>query len=93
MREKHELGVKLNIFTEVKFEAITDKGIVITTKEGDKHTIEADTIMLALGEKPKDELARELEGKIPEIHLIGDCSKPFGIMEAIHDGTRVGRAI
>ncbi len=81
------------ILTNVKFEEITDKGVVITTKEEYKRTIEADTIMLALGSVPKDELAKKLEGKVPEIHLIGDCSKPYGLMEAIHDGSRVGRAI
>jgi 2,4-dienoyl-CoA reductase-like NADH-dependent reductase (Old Yellow Enzyme family)/thioredoxin reductase len=81
------------IFTKVKLEEITEKGVIVITKEGEKRTFEADTIMLALGAKPKNDLYKKLEGKVPEIHVIGDCSKPFGIMEAIQDGAKIGRNI
>ena len=84
---------KTPIFTSVKINEITEKGVAITTKEGEKRTFEADTVMLALGAKPKNELAEKLAGKVPEIHLIGDCSSPFGIMEAIQAGAQVGRVI
>ncbi|NLW90367.1 MAG: FAD-dependent oxidoreductase, partial [Syntrophomonadaceae bacterium] len=84
---------KAEILTNVKFEEIKDKGIVITTKEGQKRTIDADNIILAMGQEPKNELARKLEGKVPEIHVIGDCLQPLGIMEAIDAGAKVAREI
>ncbi|GAI43584.1 unnamed protein product, partial [marine sediment metagenome] len=34
-----------------------------------------------------------LEGKVPEIYPIGDCREPHLILEAIADGSRIGRAI
>jgi hypothetical protein len=39
------------------------------------------------------ELIHDLTGRVPEIYLAGDCLERGGIMEAIHDGARIGRAI
>lgn len=83
----------VTLLTEVRYEEITDRGLVITDKEGKRRTIEADTIVLAAGATPNTELFESLEGKVPEIHLAGDCLKPRRIMDAIHDGARLGREI
>lgn len=34
-----------------------------------------------------------LQGKVPEIHLIGDCREPHLILEAIHEGFRTALTI
>jgi len=81
------------MFTEAKYEEITDKGLTITTKEGERKTIEADTIVPALPLTPNTKLFKALEGKVPEVYLIGDANEPHLIMEAIADGSRIGRAI
>ena len=83
----------VTMMTGVKYEEITDKGIVIITKEGTKQTIEADTIALITGLAPNVELFKALEGKVPEIHRIGDCEQPGLIVNAIHAGSHIGRAI
>ncbi len=49
--------------------------------------------MFASDDRRNDELAQALKGTSATVHVIGDCSKPIGIMEAIHDGSRVGREI
>ena len=51
----------------VKYEEITDKGLIITTKEGKRLTIEADTIVPSIPMKPDTELFKTLEGKAPEV--------------------------
>jgi thioredoxin reductase len=76
----------------VKYEEITDKGLTITTKEGKKQTIEADTIVTALPLLPNTELLKELDGIVPEVYTIGDCKAPHLIVDAIADGSRIGRA-
>ena len=76
----------------VKYEEITDKGLTITTKEGKKQTIEADTIVTALPLLPNTELLKELDGIVPEIYAIGDCKDPHLIVDAIADGSRIARA-
>ena len=35
----------------------------------------------------------ELAGRVPEIHVIGDCYQPRDIKVAVVDGHRAGRAI
>ncbi len=77
--------------TGVKYEEITDKGLTITTKEGEKKTLEADTIVPALPLGPNMELAKMLEGKAPEVYAIGDCKDPLLIADAIGTASRLVR--
>jgi 2,4-dienoyl-CoA reductase (NADPH2) len=77
-------------YTEVKYEEITDKGLVITTKEGDKKTLEADTIIVALPLLPNTGILKSLEGKAPETYTAGSCLEPGLIVNAIADGARIG---
>lgn len=76
----------------VKYEEITDQGLTITTKEGKKQTIEADTIVTAMPLLPNTELLTELESIVPEVYAIGDCKDPHLIVDAIADGSRMARA-
>jgi 2,4-dienoyl-CoA reductase-like NADH-dependent reductase (Old Yellow Enzyme family)/thioredoxin reductase len=84
---------RVTMLTGVRYEEITDKGLVITDKEGQRQNIEADTVVLATGAIPNTELATELERQNVALHLIGDCVTPGKIAEAIRDGGRVGREI
>jgi len=77
----------------VQYEAITAEGLVIRDQEGRKRKLEADTIVLAAGAVPRAELAEDLKGKVPEIHLVGDCLEPRRILEAIEEGAKVGRQL
>ena len=77
----------------VKYVEITDEGLTIINKEGDKQTIVADRIIPALPLTPDTSLLESLEGKAPEIYTIGDCKEPLLIVDAIADGSRIARAI
>jgi 2,4-dienoyl-CoA reductase (NADPH2) len=77
----------------VKYEEITDKGLVVTTREGERKTLEADTILTALPLLPKADLRKSLEGKVPEVYQIGDCRESGFIHNAIADGSRIARMI
>jgi 2,4-dienoyl-CoA reductase (NADPH2) len=77
----------------VKYEEITDEGLTITTKEGSRQTIAADTIVTALPLVPNTALLESLEGSAPEVYAIGDCNEPRLTVNAIADGARVGRAV
>lgn len=72
---------------------ITDKGLTLITSEGERQTIEADSIVPALPLMPDTELLESLEGKVPEIHAVGDCREPLLIVDAVADGSRTARAI
>ena len=80
-------------YTGVKYEEITGKGLVITTKDGNRMTLEADTIVVALPLLPNTGLAKSLEGKAPETYVIGDCQEPRLMPDAVADGARIGHSM
>jgi 2,4-dienoyl-CoA reductase-like NADH-dependent reductase (Old Yellow Enzyme family)/thioredoxin reductase len=85
---------KVEILVSCKVDEICDAGIVITGKDGSKKNIGTfDTVVLAAGVKPRDELKKEIEGKGPIVYLIGDALKPANALAAIAEGARVGREI
>ena len=86
-----EKGVTM--MTEVKYEGITEKGLMITTKEGKRQTLEADTIVTALPLLPNAEFLKGIGGSVSEAYTIGDCKEPRLIVNAIADGSRIARAI
>lgn len=77
------------LLSGVKYEEITDKGLSLITKEGEKQTIDADTVLPVSPLRPNMGLFESLKGKVPEIYLAGDCDKPGTIMEAIGDSYRI----
>jgi len=77
----------------VTYDGIIDEGLVVTTKGGERKTLEADSIITTLPLLPNIELVKQLEDKGAEIHPIGDC-REFGLMhDAIADGSRIARRI
>jgi 2,4-dienoyl-CoA reductase (NADPH2) len=72
---------------------ITDKGLTIVDKDGEKQTLEADTIIPALPLMPDMELYESLQGKVPEVYAAGDCREPLLIADAIGSAHKVARNI
>lgn len=52
-----------------------------------------DAVVLAYPPRADDALARALKGRVPCLHLAGDCLAPRGIAHAILEGTLAGRAV
>jgi 2,4-dienoyl-CoA reductase (NADPH2) len=86
-----EMGVAM--LKNVDIEEITPHGVNITDGEGKKQAIAADTVVLAGGMEPNQTLSQHIEGKVPRIHLIGDCSELRLIHGAVEDGFRAALAI
>jgi 2,4-dienoyl-CoA reductase (NADPH2) len=72
---------------------ITKKGLTIINKDGERQTIEADTIIPALPLTPDMTLFESLRGKAPEIYAAGDCQEPLLIADAIGNGHKIARNI
>jgi len=72
-------------FTSTTVERISEKE-VFATKNGEKLTLPADSVVLAVGSKSNKSLAEAVRGKIPEIYEIGDCVEPRKALQAIHEG-------
>lgn len=83
-------GVKL--YGGVQYHKVNEKGLVITTKEGIRITLEADTIMPSLFIKQNLDLADKLKGKVAEMYTVGSCVKPEPdiMADAIAAGAKAG---
>jgi 2,4-dienoyl-CoA reductase (NADPH2) len=83
----------MTMLNGVRHMEITDEGLIITTKDGEKKTLQADTIIPTSPLKPDTALFDSLEGKAPEVYAIGDCREPRMIVDAIADGWKLANEI
>jgi len=90
LQELRNLGVEM--LSELDYEKITDEGLTIV-KDGERKLIPADTIVVAAGGEPDDDLYRALEGKVAEIHRIGNAKEVRNCLSAVYEGAEIGRAI
>ena len=72
---------------------VTDKGVAFQDKDGVKHELEADTILPTAPLRPNRELFDALEGKIPELYLIGDGREAGMIVDAVRTGYNTAKAL
>jgi 2,4-dienoyl-CoA reductase-like NADH-dependent reductase (Old Yellow Enzyme family)/thioredoxin reductase len=86
LRSLGEKGVRVRVLTQAI--AILEEGVEVEFG-GRKETLPADTVVLATGIQPKNELEAALQGMSVEFHKIGDCSIPRKAIDAIHEGFEV----
>ena len=86
-----EKGVTILTSTKVKE---LGKGYALVEDASGENRIDGfDSIVLALGSTPDDRIARSLEGKVPELYVIGDASQPREALEAVYEGEEVALKI
>jgi len=83
--------VKIEVNTTVQ--EIADDGIVAVDKYLKQSMTQADTVVLAVGLEPDDQLYKLLIGKVANLYALGDCQEPRRIMGAIWDSYEVARSI
>lgn len=85
-------GTKLLVNREVK--EITDKGAIVFNKaSGEEEILSTDAMVIAMGSQPVSGLAEALEDELQELYIIGDCKNPRRLLEAIYEGSLIGRLI
>lgn len=89
LKKLKDAGAKM--FREAKVTEITDKGVKISYS-GSTEFIEADTVV-KVGITPDISLPQEFKGKAPELYLVGDCTEPGKLLEAMASGFLVGHKI
>jgi len=83
LQELRRLGVKT--ITNARVVEIRP-GEVIYEVEGEKKSEPADSVVLALGSVPNQELVEELKKAEIEFEMVGDAKEPRKIIDAIHEG-------
>jgi len=81
-------GVALH--TKVKVDAIDKKALRYTDAEGQQHTLAADSVVLAVGARPDDSLARALEAAGVPVSAVGDGAQIGYIEGAVKSGMLAG---
>ncbi|MEK7848963.1 MAG: FAD-dependent oxidoreductase, partial [Chloroflexota bacterium] len=88
MRDRlKEDGVQ--VVTGIKYQEVTEKGLVSVDATGQSRTLEADTLVLAVGSRPNSGLAAELHNKY-QVRTAGDCLSPRSLWEALSEGYHAG---
>jgi len=81
------------ILTEHKVISIGDRGVSVTDKNGKESFLEADSVVITIGNRPDNALHDELKPTGIELYKIGDCLEPRSAKAAIYEGAIIGRKI
>ena len=81
---------KVRFITSGKLTQITEKGITVeNVREKTARTLEMDNVVLSIGLRPENSLYRELEGKRPNVYVVGDAEKAGRIAQATRSAYEV----
>jgi len=89
----HLKGYGVKLLTGCRVDKITEDEVIYTDKDGKSASIKADTVILAIGDKPDTSLYDSLKDEISEIYNIGDSNGGGIIPAAVYDGYTVGNKI
>jgi NADPH-dependent 2,4-dienoyl-CoA reductase/sulfur reductase-like enzyme len=95
---QHFLNTRLKakgvqILTSTKAIRFEKESLWVEDSEGKKKLEGFDSIVVALGSAPDNELAESVRDKVSELYVIGDASKPREVMEALLEGEEVALKI
>lgn len=82
----------VTFYTNSHIERLEEGRVLLQTPEG-QISIQADSLVLAVGYKPDQELAGYLKKQEVPFFVIGDCSEPRKMLEAIREGSEIGREV
>ena len=71
--------------TEAKILSCEKQGVRVMLRGEKEAFIAGDNLIMALGYRPVNQLENELKGRLPRIHIIGDCVKPRKILDAVSE--------
>jgi 2,4-dienoyl-CoA reductase-like NADH-dependent reductase (Old Yellow Enzyme family)/thioredoxin reductase len=88
LREK-----RVQILTSTKAIRFEKEGLWVEDPQGKKMLTGFDSVVIALGSIPNDEILESLKGKVPEVYVVGDASKPREVMEALVEAEEIALRI
>jgi 2,4-dienoyl-CoA reductase-like NADH-dependent reductase (Old Yellow Enzyme family)/thioredoxin reductase len=76
-----------------KLSKVDDHGVFVMDSEGNESFIGAESVVMAIGNRPDNSLFEQIKSLGAEIYQIGDCLEPRSAKAAIYEGAVIGRAI
>ena len=72
---------------------IKNNGVVVAVANNHERFLEAQRVVIAVGNKPNKTIFEDIQSLDYEVHHIGDCVKPRTAKSAILGGAVLGRSI
>ena len=91
LKELRERGVRF--LTARRLSRIEENGVMVTGEDGTESFIEADTVVIAIGNKPDNALYEQIQSLGIPLYQIGDCLEPRSAKAAISEAATIGRSI
>ncbi|MCP4665359.1 MAG: FAD-dependent oxidoreductase [Deltaproteobacteria bacterium] len=91
MKKLYENDVRM--MTGFKLSKVEDKGVEVVDEEEETLFLEAERVVITVGNRPDNRLYHEIKSLGHEIHQIGDCLEPRSAKAAIYEGAVLGRSI
>ena len=82
----------VKVLENYRLSAVEDGKVILET-DGQKKTLDADSVVIAVGFRPVPSMAQELNGCGAVVYEIGDGQKVSTILHAVWDGYEVGNHI
>ena len=83
----------VRVLTGTTVKQILHDGALVEREGGEEEIRAMDTVILATGTEPVNDLEEALRGVVDEVHVIGDASEPRQALDAIAEGAEIGRRI
>jgi 2,4-dienoyl-CoA reductase-like NADH-dependent reductase (Old Yellow Enzyme family)/thioredoxin reductase len=78
---------KVTTLTGLALSAVISSGIEVVDKDSHRSELPCDTVVLAMGVKPRSDLVELFKGLVPEVTVIGDCNHPrSSLLNAVTEG-------
>ncbi|MCL4439152.1 MAG: NAD(P)/FAD-dependent oxidoreductase, partial [Firmicutes bacterium] len=90
MLSLQDYGVR--ILTNARVKEIAGAGVLVERK-GVEELLSADAVVIAVGMESGSSLEAKLQDKVQALYVVGDCKNPGKIMDAVHEGFKVGLQI
>ena len=84
---------RVKIMNETRLIRIEDDGAVVARSDGTEQMLEAEKVILAVGNRPLNQLYEKIKSLGYETYQIGDCLETRSAKAAIYDSAVLGRSI
>jgi 2,4-dienoyl-CoA reductase-like NADH-dependent reductase (Old Yellow Enzyme family)/thioredoxin reductase len=84
---------KVRILTSCRLSRIEDHGVFVTDAQGKETFLEAEAVVIAIGNRPDNSLYDSILSMGVPVHRVGDCVEPRSAKTAILEGAIAGREI
>lgn len=86
-------AMPVRVIVGAQVDLITPDAVRVVVAGRSPECVAADSVVYAVGSQPYNALRYDLEGRVADLYVIGDCDTPQRVRQAVDAGFRAGVAI